>query len=458
MALPDRQSQAVIAANRFGLGARPGELDMAAGDPRGWLEAQLDAPPALQEGMPRGDALLADYLRLATEQAMAAKAFQNDPMGKRPAPASKFSGETYLAEVTARTRAAVTSAAPLGERLTWFWANHFTVSSATVPSVNPIAGAFEREAIRPHVFGAFADMLLASTRHPAMLIYLDNVGSVGPDSAVGKKTRRGLNENLGREILELHTLGVTGGYSQRDVTTFAKALTGWSVDRDRDGSPGDGGYRYDAGSHEPGAKTILGNTYPEDGEGEVLAVLRDLAAHPATANHVATKLARHFIADEPPESAVERLSRVFLDTGGDLGEVTRALIRMDEPWTAVGKIKSPYELLVSALRGLDMEMPAAPALVGSLSTLGQRPFSAPAPTGWPDTADDWAGPYALSRRIEWAARLAGAAKQDGPAADALARSMLGGSASALLIESLQRAKDRPQALSLLLASPGFQRR
>jgi uncharacterized protein (DUF1800 family) len=173
---------------------------------------------------------------------------------------------------------------------------------------------------------------------------------------------------------------------------------------------------------------------------------------------VATKLARHFIADDPPKSAVDRLSRVFLDTGGDLGEVTRALIRMDEPWTTAGKIKSPYELVVSALRGLEMETPAAPALVASLNTLGQRPFSAPAPTGWPDTADDWAGPYALSRRIEWVARLAGAAKQDGPAADALARSMLGGSASALLIESLQRAKDRPQALSLLLASPGFQRR
>ncbi len=460
MALPDRQTQAVIAANRFGLGARGDDIRSAAGDPRGWLEQQLDAPPVI-DGQPSGQALLAEYYRLAKVQSAARKqqSAGAPPMEGQTRVAADYAQERYQNDVLARTRAAVDASASLPHRLAWFWSNHFTVSVAAVAPVIPIAGAFEREAIRPNVFGTFGAMLLASTRHPAMLLYLDNVSSVGPDSPVGQRSRRGLNENLGREVLELHTLGVNGGYTQKDVTTFAKALTGWSVNRDTDGAPADGSYMFDPSTHEPGGKTILGRTYAQDGEDQVTAVLADLARHPATARHVATKLARHFIADDPPEAAIARLTRTFLDTGGDLREVTRALIRLDEPWQqAATKIKSPNELVVSALRGLEQDPPEAGPLISALSVMGQRPYSAPAPTGWPDTADDWASPYAISKRIEWAARLGGAAGAAAAEPEALARAMLGDSASGLLIESIRRASSRTQALALLLASPSFQRR
>jgi uncharacterized protein (DUF1800 family) len=308
MALPDRKIQATIAVNRFGLGAKGAELASAESDPRGWLEQQLGVAPLLT-GLPAGPVLYTEYARRAAE--MAAMKGQAAAMQSNMPGAGQYARDAYAAEVTARSQAAATTDAPLAERLVWFWSNHFTVSSLSVPALVPLAGAFEREAIRPYVLGSFANMLAASTRHPAMLTYLDNGRSVGPNSPAGQKTGRGLNENLGREVLELHTLGVTGGYTQQDVTTFAKALTGWTVDRSRDGSPGGGAFKFEPQTHEPGDKTILGKSYADDGEGQAAAVLRDIAVHPATARHVATKLARHFIADTPPGEAVDRLA-IFL--------------------------------------------------------------------------------------------------------------------------------------------------
>ncbi len=195
-----------------------------------------------------------------------------------------------------------------------------------------LAGAFEREAIRPHVLGNFTDLLLAVEQHPAMLLYLDNYLSVGPGSRLARMAARrqterkiGINENLAREILELHTLGVNGGYTQQDVTTFAQVLTGWSIGgnfgRLQDGEPGQ--FTFREALHEPGAKTVLGKRYSEDGESEGKAVLRDVAAKPATATFIATKLARHFIADEPPPAAVEKLAKSFTKSHGDLPTVYR---------------------------------------------------------------------------------------------------------------------------------------
>lgn len=463
MSLPDRKIQAAIAVNRFGLGAKGAELAAAESDPRGWLNAQLGdapllAPPVLR--LPTTGNLYAEYRRCAVAGKSMMTGSDARPAGPDALPPpGVFARDVYLKELEARTRAAVESRAPLAERLVWFWSNHFSVSWAGQPLVLPLAGAFEREAIRPHVLGSFEDMLAASSSNTAMLFYLDNAGSIGPNSPVGKHARRGFNENLGREILELHTLGVNGGYTQQDVTTFAKALTGWSVDEKRDGTPGEGAFRFVPDYHEPGPKTILGKTYPDTGQDQARAVLHDIARHPATARHVATKLTRHFIADNPPQTAVDSLADVFLSSGGDLRAVTRALIASDEAWQdGPGKIKTPTELMVSMLRGLSLPPDGGGKIDSTLGSLGQRPFAAPAPTGWPDTADDWAGPYAVYTRIEWATRVAAQAAPNIEEPETLARAMLGARASAMLLDAVGRAESRPQALALLLASPDFQRR
>jgi uncharacterized protein (DUF1800 family) len=304
----------------------------------------------------------------------------------------------YLDEVEARVRAAVTTDAPLRERLTHFWSNHFTVSGIR-PVAAGIVGAFEREAIRPHVTGRFVDLLLAVERHPAMLLYLDNALSIGPDSMAGRLRGKGLNENLGREILELHTLGVDGGYTQDDVIALARILTGWSVARLNAAHPGT--FHFYERAHEPGAKTLLGRRYAEAGEQEGVAALTDLANHPATAQHIATKLARHFIADEPPRDAVARIARAFHDTGGDLARVTEAVLREDAAWrTPFAKVRAPGDLVIAACRATGF-IPPALLLAGSLRTLDEPPVFAPQPSGWPDSAASWVSPEAVLRRAQW---------------------------------------------------------
>jgi uncharacterized protein (DUF1800 family) len=447
MARPGTTTAAAIAANRFGLGARRGELRAAAGDPRGWLLAQLDGPPPRRVPEPArllpSEEGLAAYARIAARQAAG---------GDGPT-LGQFTRSTYRDEATARTWAAIDSEASLLERLVWFWSNHFAVSAAK-PVVAPIAGAFEREAIRPRVLGRFEDLLLAAVRHPAMLLYLDNQRSFGPRSPRGRRVGRGLNENLAREILELHTLGVDGGYGQDDVTAFAMALTGWTVQPAR--LDGAGRFRFASAVHEPGARTVLGRRYAEDGEAQAAAILRDLARHPATARHVAFKLARHFVADQPPEAAVEPLARVFLDTGGDLRVVARSLVGLDAAWQEpAAKVKTPVEFVVSAYRGLGLR-PEGPGVLRALDGMGQRPFSPPSPAGWPDTASHWLGPHAVYKRIEWAVALGELAGRAPPAR--LARDLLGDGAGETLVEALERAESGAQAVALLLASPEFQRR
>ena len=249
--------------------------------------------------------------------------------------------QDYLREMSARFLNGFSTAQPLRERLVRFWSNHFVVSVSKGQTI-ALVGAFEREAIRPHVTGRFADMLQAVEHHPAMQLYLDNAQSIGPDSVAGKMVGKGLNENLGREILELHTLGVDGGYTQNDVIALAKILTGWSIDRGQpalqnrpvarffgaqridvsDDAPAENGFRFYPPRHEPGEKMLLGKSYAQGYQGGVEA-LNDLARHPATAHHIATKLAMHFIADNPPDASVKRIAAAFQKTDGDLRAVQR---------------------------------------------------------------------------------------------------------------------------------------
>ena len=448
--------ESVIAVNRFGLGAAPGELAAASADPRAWLARQASQPaPATPEfaKLAHSSRALEEYPRwIASLRTAGTRSVEQT--------FRTHFGPIMLEELGARLAAAAATATPFQERLVWFWANHFTVS-AEKPLVFALVGSFEREAIRPQVTGRFADLLLAAASHPAMILYLDNHLSVRkgwqprrPSRNAAFPSPTGLNENLAREILELHTLGVNGGYTQADVTEFARVITGWTVR-----AQGERGFQFDPARHEPGPKTLLGKTYPEEGMAQGEAVLRDLAAHPATALHVATKLARHFIADDPPPAAVARIARAFRDTGGHLPSVYAALLDCPEAWERpLAKLKTPVEYVVSCQRALPALRAARPqAMFLTLRGMGQRPFFAPSPQGWPDNTGAWAGADALWKRIEWAGILAA---RLGTQVDplALARESYGEAVGEATSLAIARAESRQQGLALWLASPEFQRR
>ena len=467
---------AVVAANRFGLGARPGELEVARDDARAWLEKQIVGPRALPHEirrLPPSTDVFKTYSELRQDRnqrrkAQSEKAQSDGEAAKRVLGALRTKlAPFYLDQVAARYRVAVTTAESFRERLVHFWTNHFAVS-ADKPQVLALAGTLENEAIRPHVAGRFADLLAAVEAHPAMILYLDNQASIGADSQLAQRRGRrvaangrklGINENLAREILELHTLGVDGGYTQQDVTTFAQALTGWSLGTDRVPGGGEPGkFTFHDGAHEPGAKTILGTRYTQSGVAQPRAVLADLAKHPATARHLALKLARHFIADEPPPDAVERIAKAFRDSDGDLPTVYRALLDTPAAWAGLAvKFKTPHELVVSSLRMLDF-VPAEPRQIAApFDLLGQRPYTPGSPAGWPDTATQWDGADALLKRIEWAgsvaARIAGRAQPL-----SLGEQALGAALSERTRLAIARAASAEQGITLLLASPEFQRR
>jgi uncharacterized protein (DUF1800 family) len=416
------------------MGMAPGEHAAIATDPRGWVSAQLAQP----DGAPGLD----HFAGSATQVARALKARRD-----KDADARKALRQDYVTEAAARIRAGALSPTPVRERLVRLWSNHFTVS-VTRPVVLPLAGAFEREAIRPHVTGRFSDMLRAVVRHPAMLLYLDNAQSIGPDSTAGQKRGRGLNENLARELMELHTLGVDGGYSQTDVEHLARILTGWSIDQDA------GVFRFAPRLHQPGTKTLLGTAIHESGEAEGDRALDMLARHPATARMVATRLARHFVADTPPAEVIDALARRYLDTDGDLGEVTRTLVDRDEAWAQpLAKLRSPDDLLAASLRAFGGAADSDDrTLLGALSVMGQAPWAAPSPAGWPDRAEAWAAPDTLMLRLEWARKAAPALARRGhflwPDAD------LSEATRRVVAESTTKA----EALFLILASREFQRR
>jgi len=345
-----------------------------------------------------------------------------------------------------------------------FWSNHFAISTEK-PQVAALAGAFEAEAIRPHVLGRFEDMLLAVERHPAMQVFLDQVRSVGPDSMAAMRAdardpqhKRGLNENLAREIMELHTLGVRTGYTQDDVTEFARALTGWSIVGPKGGGGVPGSFVYRPGLHEPGERTIRGRRYAEQGEAQALAVLHDLADAPATARHVATKLARHFAGDDPSPALVARLDRAFQASNGDLPSVYRALVASQEAWSSAPvKFKTPWDWVLSTLRGLGTRELDGVKAAPLLTQLGQPVWRPGSPAGYDDIAASWAAPDALVRRVELAQRIAARA------GDRIDARMLGprlsaGSLSPATALALSRAESAQTALALLLVSPDFQRR
>ena len=463
-----------IASNRFGLGARFD--DRPAPDAKRELIAQFDrfeANPAAFASAPTRAAVaneLADYLQTVRGLRMNAdsKGDAAKPEMQAARKLARVAGrEAYVSLVGARMNAALTSPAPFVERLVHFWANHFAVSADKLTVVG-MGGLLEVEAIRPHVLGKFSDMLLAVEQHPAMLLYLDQAQSVGPDSPIGArvaargKRKIGLNENLAREILELHTLGVRTGYSQTDVTEFARAMTGWTVAGVTRGpmqrflgnaAPGD--FVFVPQLHQPGDRTIIGRRYAA-GDGQAKAVLLDLAAHPATAAHIATKLARHFTGDVPPPALVERLANAFQTSGGDLPSVYRVLIDASEVWAAVPKFKSPWDWSVSALRATGVQSIEGQQAAAMLTQLGQPVWRPGSPAGFEDSDATWAGPDALFRRVETAGRLA----TRGAVLDArrTAEVVLAGALTPATASAIARCESPAEGLALMLVSPEFMRR
>ncbi len=465
------KTDTAIAANRFGLGAKPGELDKIDSDPKAWLLQQLDGPPRLPaeiRKLPGTAEVLVEIQDLRRAQRDMRASDDDEPAPDIVQKYGQVIRRHFLQQTNARYRHAARTEQPFHERLVHFWSNHFAVSADKQP-MPAVAGLYENEAIRPNVTGNFADLLIACEQHPAMITYLDNQRSIGPGSTLGKRANRfqrersiGLNENLAREILELHTLGVDGGYTQQDVTTFAKVITGWSVGgaaengRFADGVPGE--FEFRELIHEPGTHTVLGKRYSEDGIQQGESVLRDLAVHPSTARFLAAKLATHFVADEPPEQLVDELAATYLENDGELEPVYVALVRSDTSWQDLhSKYKSPHDYVISALRAFDHVPDNTRFVVGALDLMGQPPYRPGSPAGWPDTAAHWGGADALYKRIEWAntvSRVAGSRVNPVDLGDAV----LGPAFDIETRKAISRAESNVQGMTMLLASPDFQRR
>jgi uncharacterized protein (DUF1800 family) len=377
----------------------------------------------------------------------------------KPAPQKpSFAQTQFIAEAKARLDKQFEARAGLVERLVAFWSNHFAVSVAKSGELRVTAGPFEREAIRPNVLGKFSALLLAAESHPAMILFLDNQNSIGPNASAGRFAGRGLNENLAREILELHTLGVGAGYAQEDVTEFARALTGWSVSGPNSEAGAPGAFDFKPNWHEPGAQKILGKTYPQSGVEQGRAILDDLARHPATARHVATKLVRHFVADDPPPELVAALARRFQDSDGDLAVVASALVADDRAWAAPrGKVRTPLEFVVGAARATGFA-PRDPGLyLQALNLLGMPLWQPSGPNGFSDVSDSWASPEGMKARLD-IAWVMGQRMRGGAEPLAALKTALGDTAPPDTVQTIERAESREQALALLFMSPEFQRR
>ena len=463
---------AALALHRFGMGPRAGSIAAIESDPRGALLAELQRPRAGEVAAPGlpGSALAFRTVAEANAERQAkrivAARAQKEAMGGEASQqadsdmAARVAAEAvpdpgrqiYLNETRVRIDAALAAETGFTERLVWFWSNHFCISADKIQSM---AGAYEREAIRPHILGRFADLLQAAESHPCMLFYLDQAASMGPNSIAGINRTRGLNENLAREILELHTLGVRTVYTQDDIISFAKVLTGWTFLPAGDNPEHGGEFSFNRRLHEPGPQTVVGKVYEDTGVEQARAVLRDLAVHEATAKHIATKLVRHFVADEPPSVLVDKLAAVFRETGGDLKEVTTALVSAPEAWTfSSRKLKRPSEWVVSMVRAAGTTADPARFTAGQ-ATLGEPLWRPPSPRGYADDEATWID--GMGQRLDVANTFAERiATRIDPRI--IIETVLGSTVARETQQAVARAESRQQALALLFMSAEFQRR
>ncbi|TMJ51799.1 MAG: DUF1800 family protein [Alphaproteobacteria bacterium] len=453
------QQQAREAAAKSGAEAKPTEAPPA-GDAKPQRRnlslsniAQDISPkePAMQPPATRGNAAM------APSEGSPNPAMQPNA-AKPPQQPLNVIQKTFRAEALARLQRASLAECGFVERLVVFWSNHFCISASKGGLARMWAGSFEREAIRPYVLGRFGDMLKAVEQHPAMLFFLDNQQSLGPDSRAGQNRKRGLNENLAREIMELHTLGVGGGYTQDDVTSLARIITGWSFAGRQAQLGPPGSFVFNANAHQPGPQTVMGKVYQDNGVAQGEAVLADIARHPSTAKFIVTKFARHFVADDPPPALVARLQETFSKTDGDLKALAITLVDSNEAWDApLTKVRSPYEFLVASGRLL-ARIPEDPTrYLGGLNVLGQPLWSPAGPNGFPDTNAAWAAPEGMKLRLDISAQIASRLAEGIDPRDLLELAAAD-AASEETRHTVERAESRQQALALLLMSPEFQRR
>jgi len=488
------KAEVVLALHRFGMGPRPGSIAAIGTDPRGALIAELDRPLVLSaaaslpssakayrtvaDANARRTARAKQAQQQAKKQQMAAAPVaagdqgqaqaqpEGQPQGysqekdtaemaaKQAADAIPDPGRPiYLQEAKLRTEAALAADIGFAERLVWFWSNHFCVSANRIQSMS---GAYEREAVRVNALGRFVDLLLAVEGHPAMLFYLDNLESMGANSTAGINRSRGLNENFAREIMELHTLGVRTGYTQDDVISFANVLTGWTLVPPGADPQHGGEFTFNPRLHEPGGQTVLGKRYEQEDAEQGRAVLRDLAANPATATHVATKLARHFVADEPPPALVEQMAKTFRDTEGDLKQVAIIMVSSDDAWRGPpAKLKRPGEWVVGMVRATGITVVDPVRFTGGQELLGEALWRPSAPKGYPDEEASWID--GVGRRLDvanyFAERITGMADPQVIIEDVFASQI-----APEVKQAVGRAESRQQALALLFMSADFQRR
>ena len=490
MSYSSKDIKAAVIMSRFGLGAKSDGFSPIATDPLGALEAEIDASYMPR---PQGELLAPtpELLRLLFAYQEDRKLIREQTKQASPAPimtapdnmAKDMSGgdmapktppktqnqavkdlnpvrDIELAEVNARFCGTYQSPAiGFNERLVMFWTNHFAIAVNKGEADRIIAGAYEREAIRPHVFGRFYDMLLAVETHPAMLLYLDNAQSIGPHSRSNRFNKRGLNENLAREIMELHTLGVGSGYSQTDVTNFAKVITGWTIKRNNqpniDGVTG--GFVFNANTHELGSQTILGHNYYDTGFDQGKTVLKNLAASPATAQHLSYKLARHFISDTPPLELVARMKQAYLDTDGDLSALYRILIHHEAAvMPQQQKMRTPTEFLAAILRVSEAK-PKPNQIIGALKAMGQPLWEPGGPNGFEDSVAAWSSPEGLSTRMEFTNQMANQL-QNRIDARSLIEAALGPILSQDSRNAVAHAQSGAEALTIAFLTPEFMRR
>ncbi len=518
---PADEAAIVHALNRLAFGPRPGDVERIGRQGlAAWIDAQL-RPDGISDNAV--EARLAGFSTLGMSSRQIAEAYllpllerrqqrrreassQPEMAGTpaeppRPAPGELRRQQEILQEMTAqKILRAVYSERQLQEVLTDFWFNHFNVF-ANKGFTRIYLTSYERDAIRPHVLGRFRDLLGATAKSPAMLFYLDNARSADPSFAdkakqdldrmqragrrrasgngreinpdmveqVRQNIPTGINENYARELLELHTLGVDGGYSQQDIVNVARALTGWTIGRPR--SPQAGQFWFNPRMHDTGEKRVLGQTIKGGGIEDGERVLDLLARHPSTARFIATKLARRFISDEPPASIVERATATFRSTDGDLGAVVKVIVTSKEflaPEARRAKVKTPFEFVVSALRATGADVQATPALGRTLQQQGMPLYLCQPPTGYKDTAEAWVNTGALISRMNFAVDLANgrtqgvvpgeAMQRAGEDAHAAVATLLNDSVSDTTRATIDRATTPAQVVALALGSPEFQRR
>jgi uncharacterized protein (DUF1800 family) len=512
-AVPAKPNDATIlhVLNRLGFGARPGdvarvrEIGLANYIDRQLRPAQVDdkvlaARLTKFETVDLSSRRIAEDYYLPVQQARqqarrqagsdpAMAAMEGKPDGRPQRSPEQMElarkGRTVMQELSEQKilRAAY-SERQLEEVMTDFWFNHFNVFAGKGMTQQYVT-EYEREAIRPRALGKFRDLLGATAKSPAMLFYLDNWQSADPDAETRRaqmrrgpgfmfpgrtpipmppgqqpqqqRQRRGLNENYGRELMELHTLGVEGGYTQDDVVNVARAFTGWTIDQPRQG----GGFRFEPRMHDDKEKIVLGQKIRGGGgQGDGERVLDILAEHPATAKFIATKLARRFVADTPPPALVDRAAAAFRETHGDIREVVRLIVTSPEFFSAEAmraKVKTPFEFVVSAIRATGSDVQSAEPLTQSIRQLGMPLYMCQPPTGYADRADAWVNTGALLNRMNFALQLVGGRMRGVTAGDGQVSTVLG-PLSANTTATVAKATEPRQVTALVLGSPEFQRR